>query len=262
MQTVLRILDLSKAFKDKQVLYALNFEVKRGDIVGYIGPNGSGKSTTVKLIMGLLKDYRGSIEVFGQDISQHPIEYKRRIGYVPEAVELYESLTPKEYLSFLSKVYEMQEKGFLERSHQMLDIFGIGDCFEQRIASFSKGMKQKLAIVCSMVHNPDLLFLDEPLNGLDANSVAIFKEVMDSLAKSGKTIFYSSHIMEVVQKISTRIILLKNGRILANGTIDELMQGDEDVSLEEVFNQLTGFEKKHSLADQFVDSVLGEANHE
>lgn len=262
MDVLLKVQKLKKSFGNTQVLHGLDFEVRRGDIVGYIGPNGSGKSTTVKLILGLLSGYEGEIEIFGENIRSGDIGYKRRIGYVPEVAELYETLTPREYLRFLSRIYETEEADFLGRAQDMLDIFGIAGSFDSRISSFSKGMKQKLVIVCSMVHNPDILFLDEPLSGLDANSVAVFKEVIDSLARSGKTIFYSSHIMELVEKISSRIILLKNGIILADRPMQDLVRENRDHSLEEVFNELTGFEQKHDLAGRFVDSVLGGERHE
>ncbi|MFC4803517.1 ABC transporter ATP-binding protein [Filifactor villosus] len=257
MEKVLKVRGLNKSYEDKQVLHDLNFEVERGEIVGYIGPNGSGKSTTIKIILSLISDHTGEIEIFGEKIGGDSTDYKRRIGYVPEMSMIYESLTPAEYFSFLSRIYGMDTNDYLDRAQTMLKIFGVEEHIQQRMESFSKGMKQKVSIVSSMLHNPDILFLDEPLNGLDANSVAIFKDVVSSLAKKGKTVFYSSHIMEVVQKVSSRIILLKEGYIIADGTMKDLEEHSEDKSLESIFNQLTGFDEKADLVKEYVDCVLG-----
>lgn len=259
METVLEVRKLNKFFGSKQALNDVDFSVRRGDIVGYIGPNGSGKSTTLKVILGLISDYYGEVELFGKNIKESGVEYKKKIGYVPEISDIYDSLTAYEYLSFLSKVYELDTEEYIRKGVTMLRAFGMreGD-IHQRIESFSKGMKQKLVIVSSMIHNPDILFLDEPLNGLDANSVSVFKDVISGLAQRGKTVFYSSHLMEVVEKVSNRIILLKEGRVLADKTMEELAEYSEDKSLELIFSQLTGFEQKGSLVEEYLNSVLGD----
>lgn len=259
LETVLKVSKLNKFFGAKQVLNDVDFTVQKGDIVGYIGPNGSGKSTTVKLILGLISDYYGEVEIFGKNIKEDSVHYKKRIGYVPEVSDLYDSLTAYEYLGFLSKIYEIDTKEYLHKGITMLNTFGVEKHhMNQRIESFSKGMKQKLVIVSSMIHNPDILFLDEPLSGLDANSVSVLKEVISGLARSGKTIFYSSHIMEVVQKISNRILLLKDGKIIADGTMEDLAKHSQDKSLEVIFSQLTGFDSKNSLVEEYLHSVLGD----
>jgi ABC-2 type transport system ATP-binding protein len=138
-----------------------------------------------------------------------------------------------------------------------MSLFGIGEVYNSRISSYSKGMKQKLLIISSLLHDPDILFFDEPMSGLDANSVMVFKEIMSSLAAQGKTIFYSSHIMDVVEKISSRIILISGGQIVADGTFDELKQKSREGSLEEIFNQLTGFNRHREIADEFISVVKG-----
>jgi ABC-2 type transport system ATP-binding protein len=138
-----------------------------------------------------------------------------------------------------------------------MSLFGIEDVYHSRISSYSKGMKQKLLIISSLLHDPDILFFDEPMSGLDANSVMVFKEIMSSLAAQGKTIFYSSHIMDVVEKISSRIILISNGQIVADGTFDELKQKSSEGSLEEIFNQLTGFNRHKEIADEFISVIKG-----
>lgn len=254
---VIQIQNLYKSFGTKEVLKGINLDVYPGQIIGYIGPNGAGKSTTVKIILGLINEYDGQIKIFGKDIKDNPVEYKKHIGYVPEIPELYESLTGYEYLTFLGEIYGLSVKEADNRSEQLLDCFGIKDAYHSRIGSYSKGMKQKLLITASLIHNPDILFLDEPISGLDANSVMVFKELLRSLADEGKTIFYSSHIMEVVEKISDRILLLNNGLISADGTFEELKQNSHEGSLQEIFNQLTGFNTHKEKALQINRIIHG-----
>jgi ABC-2 type transport system ATP-binding protein len=239
------------------ILKGIDIEVYPGQIIGYIGPNGAGKSTTVKILLGIINEYQGEIKILGENIKENNIDYKRKIGYVPESAEIYENLTAREYLSFLGEVYGIEETKVLERSRHLMKLFAIESSFDSRISSYSKGMKQKLLIIASLIHNPDILFLDEPLSGLDANSVMVFKEILALLAKEGKTIFYSSHIMEVVEKISHRILLINDGKILADGTFEELKEMSKEGSLEGIFNQLTGFKEHESLAKEFVDTLKG-----
>ncbi|MGM0778211.1 MAG: ABC transporter ATP-binding protein [Bacillota bacterium] len=252
---ILEINDLRKSYGLKSVLNGVSFGVKRGEIIGYIGPNGAGKSTTVKILLGIEDDYSGQVKIFGRDISDGDIEYKRKIGYVPEIAEVYDNLTGQEYLTFVSELYGLDSDFASDKAKSLMELFGVGEFYHSRIASYSKGIRQKLLIISSLLHNPELLFFDEPINGLDANSVMIFKEIMAQLALQGKTIFYSSHIMDVVEKISSRIILLHDGRIAADGTFDELKQQNTEGSLEQIFNQLTGFSEHKELGARFVSVV-------
>lgn len=254
-EVAISIKDLRKSYSEKEVLKGINLEVYKGQIIGYIGPNGAGKSTTIKLILGLLDGYSGEIKVLGQDIADGNIEYKKRIGYVPEIAEIYDNLTAREYLTFIGELYGMEYDIADEKANKLMKIFGIEDVYNSRITSYSKGMRQKVLIISSLLHNPDILFLDEPLSGLDANSVMVVKEILDKLAKQGKTIFYSSHIMEVVEKISNRIILINAGQIIADGSFEELKGKCKEGSLEEIFNQLTGFNEHSSMAEEFVSIV-------
>ncbi len=256
LESIISIVDLQMSYGSKRVLNGINLEIPRGQIIGYIGTNGAGKSTTIKIMLGVLDGYRGKVEILGQDISNGSIEYKKKIGYVPELADIYENLTAYEYISFLGGIYELEEKKLIERVKKLMDLFGMENVINFRISSYSKGMKQKLLIICSLIHNPDILFFDEPLNGLDANSVMVFKEIMKSLAKEGKTIFYSSHIMDVVEKVSDRIILLDHGQIVADGSFEELKNKQEG-SLEEIFNQLTGFNDHAEIAKEFVSLIGG-----
>jgi len=250
--------ELKFNFGDHQVLKGINLDVFRGDIIGYIGPNGAGKSTTIKIILGLIEGYTGQVEVFGKQLQKGDLQYKRRIGYVPESADMYEQLTPREYLSFIGTLYGIDQKMAEEKAFQLLRLLDMEKMFDQRIDNFSKGMRQKVLIVSSLLHNPDIIFLDEPLNGLDTNSVSIMKQIFKKLAGKGKTIFFSSHIMEVVENLSNRIILLANGKIVADGNFSELKEQSKRGSLEEIFNQLTGFKQHENIIESFVEHVVSE----
>lgn len=257
-EPIITIEDLRMNYGEgEDILKGINLNIYPGQVIGYIGPNGAGKSTTVKILLGIINNYRGKVKIFGKDISEDSVEYKKRIGYVPEAAEIFESLTAQEYLTFLGDIYGIDSNKIEKKAEKLMDLFGIKEYYYSRISSYSKGMKQKLLIVASMIHNPDILFLDEPLTGLDANSVIIFKEILALLAKQGKTIFYSSHIMEIVEKISDRILLINDGVIVADGTFEELKEKSKEGSLEQIFNQLTGFNKHEEIANEFV-SLLQE----
>lgn len=257
-EIAIHIRNLTKSYGGNEVLKGINLDIYAGQIIGYIGPNGAGKSTTVKIMLGLIKDFGGEVEIFGQNIKTSGIEYKRKIGYVPEVADIYESLTAAEYLSFIAGLYGISEEVALKKAEKLMKIFGIDNVFNSRISSYSKGMKQKVLLISSLIHNPDILFLDEPLSGLDANSVMIVKEILSKLASQGKTIFYSSHIMEVVEKISNRIVLIANGEVQADGSFEELRDKSEEGSLEEIFNKITGFNEYIELAEEFVSIVEGE----
>ncbi len=255
MAEVLRLDHVSKSFGTKEVLKDITFSVNSGEIIGYIGSNGAGKSTTIKLILGLIDDYQGDVFVFDEKVKgQH--EYKRRIGYVPEVSDMYDNLTAYEYLSFIGMLYGMDEEKTIAKGTEMMSVFGIEEAIHGRIHTFSKGMRQKLSIITGMLHNPDILFLDEPLGGIDANSVLVFREILSKLKDEGKTIFYSSHILEVVEKLSDRILLINEGKIVIDGTIDDVISKQSDSSLESIFNDVTGFHDHEDLARRFIDAFM------
>lgn len=261
METVIKMQDLRMKYgvKPDYVLKGVNLEVQAGQIIGYIGPNGAGKSTTVKIMLGMIKSFEGSVEIFGQDVRSADVSYKKRIGYVPEIATIYDSLSGREYLSFIGELYHLEQGDIMLKGEKLFDLFGIKSAFNNRISSYSKGMKQKLLIIASLIHDPDILFFDEPITGLDANSVMIFKEIISQLAKEGKTIFYSSHIMEVVEKISDRIIVLNQGVVVADGHFSDLQNASHEGSLQDIFNQLTGFHEHAEIAKTFVNIIT---NHE
>jgi ABC-2 type transport system ATP-binding protein len=255
MEPIISISHLFKSYGPKNVLKDINLDVYAGQVIGYIGPNGAGKSTTVKIICGLLTDYEGSVTIKGFDVKKQTIEAKRVIGYVPELAELYDVLTPMEYLNFAGALYGLDETVCTERIQRMMTAFGLLPNINQRMDSFSKGMRQKVLIASGLLHNPDVIVLDEPLSGLDANSVIMIKDLISKLAKEGKTIFYCSHMMDVVEKVSDRIVLIDEGRVVADGSFEELKQQQGNKSLEQIFSSLTSGDSFSNSADDLVKAL-------
>jgi len=255
MEPVISIRHLFKSYGTKQVLKDINLDAYSGQVIGYIGPNGAGKSTTVKVLCGLLTDYEGEVKIKGHDVKKETIEVKKRIGYVPELAELYDVLTPMEYLHFTGSLYGMDEKVCEDRIIRMMGAFGLSSNINQRMDSFSKGMKQKVLLASGLLHNPDIIILDEPLSGLDANSVIIVKNLIDKLAKEGKTIFYCSHMMDVVEKVSDRIVLIDEGRVIADGSFEELKTQQGNSSLEQIFASLTANSSLDASTDELMKAM-------
>jgi ABC-2 type transport system ATP-binding protein len=251
---VIQIQNLHKYYSETHVLKGINLSIEAGQVVGYIGPNGAGKSTTLKILIGLLTDYAGEVSVLGYDVKTDPIAVKSRIGYVPENAALYDTLTPMEYLQFIGQLYGMDEITIERRSHDLLGLFELSGHVNARMTTFSKGMRQKVLLISGLIHNPEIIFLDEPLSGLDANAVVLVKAIIRQLADAGKTVFYSSHIMDVVEKISDRIIIIAQGQIIADGTFAEL-QHQHSGSLEQLFGQLTGSDDQQDTATEFINTL-------
>ena len=253
-QTIVTISNLQKNYGKKKVLHGINLEISSGQIIGYIGPNGAGKSTTVKILCGLISDFEGDIVIFGKDLRTNTIEIKRQVGYIPENAVLYESLTPMEFMEFIGEMRSLDPQQTRVKAEALMNIFEMKANLNQRISTFSKGMRQKVLICSSLLHNPDLIFMDEPLSGLDANSVIMVKEMLLHLAKEGKTIFYSSHLMDVVEKISDRIILIDQGKVIADGSFEELNKLSNDENLEKMFTRLTGNTNHGEKAEAFINA--------
>lgn len=254
MHPIISIKHLNKSYGDKVVLNNIDLDVEPGQIIGYIGPNGAGKSTTVKILTGIIQDYEGSVTVMGKNLRENVMEVKSKVGYIPELAELYDLLTPREYLSFIGKLHHLSSDVIEERATRMLESFGLLANIDQRMDSFSKGMRQKVLITSGLLHNPTIVFMDEPLSGLDANAVILVKELLQALKQEGKTIFYCSHMMDVVEKVSDRIVLINNGSIIANGTITELKQGGNE-SLEQIFSKLTSSGNQVQKADDLAAAM-------
>ncbi len=248
---IIKISNLTKSYNNQVVLKGITLNVYPGQIIGYIGPNGAGKSTTVRILSGIDADFQGTVEVDGLDVKKQALEVKRIIGYVPENAELYEVLTPGEFLNFVGRLYDLPEERLNRRIQEMMTFFNMSAHVDQRMETFSKGMRQKVLLISGLLHDPRILFLDEPLAGLDANSVILVKEMLARMAAAGKTIFYSSHMMDVVEKISDRIILIHQGNIVVDGDFESLKKESSD-SLEKIFAQLTGDQGVDALMDSFI----------
>jgi ABC-2 type transport system ATP-binding protein len=250
---LIQIRNLSKSYGSKLVLKNLSLDIFPGQVIGYIGPNGAGKSTTVKILTGLIPDFEGEVIVDGINMATDSQEIKKLIGYVPENAEIYDVLTPMEYLDFIGKLYGMDEVTLHDRTKKLLVAFGLATNADDRMDTFSKGMKQKVLLISGIIHNPKIIILDEPLSGLDANAVIMIKELIMRLSKEGKTIFYCSHMMDVVEKVSDRILLINKGEIIADGTFESLKQNHSD-TLERIFSKLTGREDQASEADAIINA--------
>ena len=254
MEPIISLKNVYKSYGAKQVLKGINLSIYPGQVIGYIGPNGAGKSTTVKILCGLISDYEGDVSIEGIDLKTDPVTVKSKIGYVPELAELYDVLTPVEFLSFMGELYNMPQELVTDRINKMLTAFGLEASMHQRMDTFSKGMRQKVLISSGLLHNPDIIILDEPLSGLDANSVIIVKDLISKLAKDGKTIFYCSHMMDVVEKVSDRIVLINEGTVIADGSFEELQQSQGNQSLEKIFAQMTSKDSLSDTADQLMNA--------
>lgn len=218
---------------------SINLEVKKGEIFGFLGPNGAGKTTTIKMITGILKPDEGQIFVNGINVVSEPIKAKKQIGFVPDNPEIFNRLTGIEYLNFIADIYEVDGKQRYKKINELAEIFGIKDALNSSIGSYSHGMKQKLIIIGALIHNPPVWILDEPLVGLDPKAAFLLKEMMRKHADNGNTVFFSTHIMEVAERLCDRIGIIKKGEIIFTGTIDELRQiRKENDSLENLFLEL------------------------
>ena len=237
---MIQTVDLGRSYGGKIALRDLSLTVDPGEILGFLGPNGAGKSTTVKILAGMLRPSSGRATVAGFDVERDPIEVKKRIGYVPEAAALYESLTAREYLQLVSSLHHQPVEDARRRVMELLERFDLAAAMDLRLGEFSKGMKQKVLIAAALLHRPDVIFLDEPLTGLDANAALVVKELIRSLAGQGRTIFFCSHVLEVVERVCGRIVIIDKGQVVADGTPAAIATRTGTDSLEAAFIALTG----------------------
>lgn len=259
MDNIISLRGLRKSYRNKgevkEVLKGIDLEVGAGKIIGYIGPNGAGKSTTVKILCGIIEDYAGEVEIFGAGLKNNATDIKRRIGYIPEDDALYDNLSPWEFLEFIASLYNMEASLAEEKINSFLNFFELDKEAHKRMNTFSKGMKQKVKIISGLLHNPDIIFMDEPLSGLDANSVILVKELINSLVSQGKTVFYCSHIMDVVENMSDEIVMIDKGYVIAQGDCKDLMKKEDVGSLEGLFAKLTGHTEQKEKTSNFVKSI-------
>ena len=243
---------LVRQFGDFVAVDNLNLSVPRGSFFGFLGPNGAGKSTTIKMLTGLLAPTSGKINVLGRDLSAEPLEVKRRIGVVPEDLNLFERLTGAEMLAFTGRMYGLQKSEIAQRAPELLDLMELRNEPRKLIVEYSHGMKKKLCLACALIHRPEILFLDEPFEGIDAIASRTLKDLLSRFVERGLTIFLTSHVLEIVERLCSDIGIISQGKLLAVGSLDELRKGikvEDDgqqttpISLEEYFIHIVGGER-------------------
>ncbi len=234
--------ELTKRYHDLLAVDSLNLEVRAGELFGFLGPNGAGKSTTIRMLIGLLRPTGGTARVAGYDVVRDPLAVKCNIGYLAEHAFLYEKLTGREFLRFIAGLYRVARDRQEARIDRLLGLFDLDGKGDELIESYSKGMRQKIGIAALLVHQPKVLFLDEPTNGLDPKSARLIKDVLRELCRQGTTVFMSTHILEIAEHMCDRVGIIHQGRLVAQGSLAELRQGAGGAgsSLEDIFLELTG----------------------
>ena len=227
------------AKNNKKAVDNLTLKVEGGELFGFIGPNGAGKTTTIKLMTGILAPDEGTVSMAGHNMATDRIEAQKLIGYVPDGNDLYDRLTGMEYLNFMADVYQVDAARRKAHIEKYLDIFELEDAINSQVRSYSKGMKQKLVVIGALIHNPPVWILDEPLGGLDPRAAHLLKEEMLRHCREGNTVFFSTHVLEVAEKLCTRIGVIDHGSLRAQGTLEELRSGEKGASLEDLFLELT-----------------------
>ena len=237
---MLEIINYSKSYNGTtKTVDNINLTVKEGDLFAFIGHNGAGKSTTIKSIVGILDFEEGEILINGLSIKKNPVECKKQIAYIPDNPDLYESITGIKYLNFIADIFNVSKEDRKEKIEKYATMFGILDSLNDYIGTYSHGMKQKLALISAFIHDPKILILDEPFVGLDPKASFLVKQAMRDFCEKGGIIFFSTHILEVAQKLCNKIAIIKNGRLVTTGLMEEITG---DASLEDVFMELTDHE--------------------
>ena len=233
---MLRIEHLTKKYGEKKAVDDLNLHIEKGEIYGFIGHNGAGKTTTLKSVAGILKFDEGDILIDGKSIKKEPIACKKIMAYIPDNPDLYEYMTGIQYLNFIADIFEVSANDRKERIRKYGDMLELTDDLASSISSYSHGMKQKLAIISALVHEPKLILLDEPFVGLDPKAAHLLKQLMREMCDNGSSIFFSTHVLEVAERLCDKVAIIRGGKLIKHGTMEEV-KGDE--SLEDVFLELT-----------------------
>jgi ABC-2 type transport system ATP-binding protein len=242
--------ELVRRFGDFTAVDRVNLRVEAGSFFGFLGPNGAGKSTTIKMLTGLLAPTSGRVRVLGLDITSEPNEVKRRIGVVPEDLNLFERLTGAEMLSFTGRMYGLGREDIASRSRELLELMELDSEPRRLVVEYSHGMKKKLALACALIHRPEILFLDEPFEGVDAIASRTLKDLLSRLTSRGLTVFLTSHVLEIVERLCTDIAIISEGRLVASGPLEELRRGISVGGQEEEGDAL-------SLEDYFIKVIGG-----
>ena len=243
--------NLTKSYGSKEAVRGVDLEVERGTLYGFLGPNGAGKTTCIRMLTGLIRPSDGTVEVAGLDVTKRPLEVKRRIGLVPDEPQLFDKLTAREFLSFVGDVYRMPGEKSRERGDELLEMFDLTESAGSLMDGYSHGMRQKCALAAALLHEPEVLFLDEPTVGLDPASARLIKDVLRRIVARGATVFMATHILEIAQSLCDSVAIIQDGRIRASGTMDELRteaHAADDNTLEDIFLNLTGSSEGREIA--------------
>jgi ABC-2 type transport system ATP-binding protein len=252
---MLEVRQLTKCFSSIPVVDRVSFVIRPGEILGYLGPNGAGKSTTVKMLIGLLEPTSGDIRYHGQDVRDDLKSFQARIGYVPEEPHLYPHLSGREYLQLVGRLRGLSRRNLEPKMDELLHLAGLWEDRHSSLAGYSKGMRQKILLLAALLHDPQLLILDEPFSGLDANTTMVLRSLLKSLAARNKMLLYSSHVLEVVEKVCHTVLILRKGMVVAHDTVARLREMLPEASLESVFAQLTQTEDSDAVAGRLLDVV-------
>ena len=250
-QPAVETIELVRRFGNFTAVDHVNLRVERGRFFGFLGPNGAGKSTTIRMLTGLLAPTSGKVRVMGRDIEAEPMEVKRRIGVVPEDLNLFERLTGAEMLAFTARMYGLERTEIMERTRELLALMELDDEPRKLIVEYSHGMKKKLSLACALIHRPEILFLDEPFEGIDAIATRTLKDLLSRLTERGLTVFLTSHVLEIVERLCTDIAIISQGKLVAAGSLDELRRG---ITIEDDGQTHGG---PMSLEDYFIEVVVG-----
>jgi ABC-2 type transport system ATP-binding protein len=235
---VLVVEGLTKLYSGIPAVQDVSFQIARGEILGYLGPNGSGKSTTVKILTGLTQPSKGRVLFDGRDVRENLTSYKKRLGYVPEEPYLYTHLSGREYLQLIGQLRRLPQPALDQKIDALLELFDLTQARHMGLASYSKGMRQKILLLAALLHNPEILILDEPFSGLDVTAALVLKGLLKNLAAEGKILFYSSHVLEVVERVCDRVIILQRSRVVAHDSVARLRDFMNTPDLEQTFAQL------------------------
>ena len=241
---MIRLRGLTKRYGDVEAVAGIDFDVPTGSLIGFLGPNGAGKSTTLRILTGMLPPTAGEITVHGIDVIRDPLAVKRITGYVPESGAVFETLTGQEYLTLVAELYRLPLADATERARRFGELFQLDQRLLEReqLAAYSKGTRQKIVIISALLHRPKVLLFDEPLNGLDANATLAFQTMVTTLAREGTTILYCSHLLDIVERVCVRVIVLNRGRVGADGSAAALQAETGEATLEAAFTRLTAAE--------------------
>jgi ABC-2 type transport system ATP-binding protein len=250
---------LVKRYFGTAVVNDVSFQIRRGEVVGYLGPNGSGKSTTARMLTGLLEPSAGTVLFEGNDIARDSLSYRRKLGYVPEEPILYNFQSALEYLQLVGQLRQLDTTLMTQKVGALLELFGLSQAADQDIGSYSKGMKQRVMLIAALLHDPDLLILDEPDSGLDVTTTVVLRHLVIELARRGRAVLYSSHVLELVEKACSRVVVIHQGRVVADETVHALQRMARSGTLEEVFAQLVQRDDPQRTAADIADVVVTHA---